>query len=661
MELLSLYEEVSGQKLNREKTALFFSKAVTEANRQIIKGILGVREIHHYEKYLGLPSLIGRGKKASFNYIKERVWRKLQGWEGKLLSQAGREVLIKAVIQAIPTYAMGCFKLPLGLCNEIEVMVRKFWWGQRGMKRKVHWIKWEEMTKAKMEGGMGFRDLALHNDSLLAKQAWRLLEDTNSLFYKVFKPRFFPNCTIMEAEESSRGSYAWKSILQGRDVIKRGACWRIGDGKKVKVWHHAWLPSKPPTRILSPILEGWEEATVDKLIKEDSRTWDDEVIDGLFAPVEANSIKSIPLSRFPTEDRLFWPWTQTGKYNCKSGYRFLKSEAEVSRAVEAQTEDRNFWRRIWDLGVHNKIKNFVWRACREAIPTKENLKRRHITENGRCERCLLEEETTLHALWSCSKIRSAWASSEWFGCQNVSPLNFKELLSWILKNHGNPELFVMVTWGLWHQRNQVRLNKACCPSDMIESQAKKKLEEFTATIPAKPAAIPRQTAKWRPPDARSFKINFDGAIFRQENRSGIGVAIRDHTGAVIASLAQSIAPAFLPIEIEAIAAARALEFGEEIGITEAVLEGDSEWIINSLKGGGNSVASVEPLLHDAKVFSSCYEKLLYSHCRRDGNRLAHSLARYSRNVSNYVVWMEGVPNPLFSVVQQDVANLASSF
>ncbi|KAL0014160.1 hypothetical protein SO802_001229 [Lithocarpus litseifolius] len=86
LEILSLYEEVLGQKLNREKTALFFSKAVTEANRQIIKGILGVREIHHYEKYLGLPSLTGRRKKASFNYLKERVWRKLQGWEGKLLS-----------------------------------------------------------------------------------------------------------------------------------------------------------------------------------------------------------------------------------------------------------------------------------------------------------------------------------------------------------------------------------------------------------------------------------------------------------------------------------------------------------------------------------------------------------------------------------------------
>ena len=127
MDLLSVYEDVSVQKINKDKTALFFGKSVTEANRQIIKGILGVREVQHYEKYLGLSSLTGKGKKASFNYIKERVWRKLQGWEGKLLSQARREVLIKAVIQAIPTYAMGCFKLPMGLWNEIEVMIRKFW------------------------------------------------------------------------------------------------------------------------------------------------------------------------------------------------------------------------------------------------------------------------------------------------------------------------------------------------------------------------------------------------------------------------------------------------------------------------------------------------------------------------------------------------------
>ena len=84
-------------------------------------------EILHYDKYLGLPSLVGKGKKESFNYIKEKVWRKLQEWEAKLLSQVGREVLLKAVVQAIVTNTMGCFKLLVSLCNEIEALIKRFW------------------------------------------------------------------------------------------------------------------------------------------------------------------------------------------------------------------------------------------------------------------------------------------------------------------------------------------------------------------------------------------------------------------------------------------------------------------------------------------------------------------------------------------------------
>ena len=103
-----------------------------EEIRNHVKIALGVPKIKQYEQYLGLPSLAGKNKKASFNFIKERVWRKIQGWKEKLLSQAGREILIKAVVEAIPTYTMSCFKLPVGLCTKIESFIRKFWWGQKG-------------------------------------------------------------------------------------------------------------------------------------------------------------------------------------------------------------------------------------------------------------------------------------------------------------------------------------------------------------------------------------------------------------------------------------------------------------------------------------------------------------------------------------------------
>ena len=138
LDILKQYEEVSGQQINRGKTQLFFSRNTETVMQEEIKNLLGVATTTNYEKYLGLPSFVGRGKKQSFGYIRERIWHKMQGWKERLLSQGGREVLIKAVLQAMPTYTMACFKLPKSLCKDIESLIRKFWWGYKGEAWKVH-------------------------------------------------------------------------------------------------------------------------------------------------------------------------------------------------------------------------------------------------------------------------------------------------------------------------------------------------------------------------------------------------------------------------------------------------------------------------------------------------------------------------------------------
>ena len=88
---------------------------------------LGVTKEALNDKYLGMPSDVGKSKTGTFKYLKDRVWKKVHGWLEKLLSVGGKEVLIKSVAQAIPTYIMGVFKLPASLCDDLTRLVRNFW------------------------------------------------------------------------------------------------------------------------------------------------------------------------------------------------------------------------------------------------------------------------------------------------------------------------------------------------------------------------------------------------------------------------------------------------------------------------------------------------------------------------------------------------------
>ena len=195
-----------------------------EERRQRIKELLGVKEVERFESYLGLPTLVGRAKYQTFSFLKDRVWKKIQGWKGKLLSRAGKEILIKAVAQSIPTYTMGVFQLPMKLCEELNAMCARFWWGQIDNERKIHWKKWSVLAQPKKEGGMGFIDLHSFNLAMLAKQGWRLLQQQESLVYKCFKAKYFPRGSFLEAMDVPNSSYVWKSLLAAQPILRKGGC-----------------------------------------------------------------------------------------------------------------------------------------------------------------------------------------------------------------------------------------------------------------------------------------------------------------------------------------------------------------------------------------------------------------------------------------------------
>ena len=144
-----------------------------------------------------------------------------------------------------------------------------------------------------------------------------------------------------------------------------------------------------------------------------------------------------------------------------------------------------------------------------------------------------------------------------------------------------------------------------------------------------------------PPPPNLFKINFDGAVFPEANWIGIGVVIRYCQGLVIASMSQQLPYLLTSLEVEAATATRALEFALEVGINQATLEGDSLLVIQALTDDSMSFVGFGSFIKDAMFFYKCFHCLNFPHTRREGNNLAHNLAKHSINVLDILVWIDG--------------------
>jgi len=144
--ILSIHEDASGQQINFQKSEIFFSRNVGAEAKVNISNNLQVNIAIGTGKYIGLPSMIGRSKKDMFKFIKDRVWRKINSWGGRSLSKVGKEVMIKFVLQSIPTYFMSIFLIPSSFGDEIEKMMNSFWWGNDGNRNKViKWLSWDKL------------------------------------------------------------------------------------------------------------------------------------------------------------------------------------------------------------------------------------------------------------------------------------------------------------------------------------------------------------------------------------------------------------------------------------------------------------------------------------------------------------------------------------
>jgi hypothetical protein len=290
--------------------------------------------------------------------------------------------MIKSVLQAIPSYVMSLFLLPSTLITTIERLMNSFWWGCGGSNNKgIHWMSWEKLSMHKSNGGMGFKDLTAFNLAMLGKQGWKFQTDTNSLVSRIFRARYFPRGSYLTASLGHNPSYVWRSILQARFIVRGGARWRIGSGAAIPILREPWLSDGGCIEGNYDVIHVTRNASDQILIDTAAKGWNVDVIQQVFSPEDTRRILDTPLIDQVTEDRLIWKVEKNGYYSVKSAYRLCVDVLTDSSHLRRE----GYWQGIWRLKVPPKVRNLVWRICRDVVPTRSRLQ----DKGGQCPRTVV--------------------------------------------------------------------------------------------------------------------------------------------------------------------------------------------------------------------------------------------------------------------------------
>lgn len=278
------------------------------------------------------------------------------------------------------------------------------------MNWKIHWMSWERMSTTKNKGGLGFWGFSNFNSALLGKHFWRLQTGEHTLMGKVFKSRYHPRGSFMDAKVGYMPSYAWRSIMSARVVIEKGGKWWIGNDETTKIWKDNWLPSLSTLRVQSQVNILHEDAVVSALIDQDTKQWKRDLIFSIFNTFKARQITSIPLSFRLPEDTFIWDGEKDGKYSVRSAYHLLGEERRKELPASSTTNDKP-WKVIWSINLPNRVNNFLWRTAKNILPTRGNLCKKGIKIDPVCPLCNLEPETSEHLFMRCNFAQVVWFSS----------------------------------------------------------------------------------------------------------------------------------------------------------------------------------------------------------------------------------------------------------
>ncbi|CAN1174466.1 Putative ribonuclease H protein At1g65750 [Linum perenne] len=395
--------------------------------------------------------------------------------------------------------------------------------------------------------------------------AWRVLTTPDALWAQLLKGLYFPRKDFIEATRSNRSSWIWSGIMEGKRALMQGLRKNIGDGQGTSITD-AWIPEAYPG-FVGQFTNTPSAVPVADFILNPQRIWNITKFRAVFPEHVVKQILLIPLGPVGFFDRLVWHFESSGNFTVQSCYKLLQN----NRSAGIQPLDsslRKLWKWLWQLDLPPKIKFFIWRACRNALPTRLGLHRRRCEISSLCVTCSTADESVEHILFHCPTSLSFWQQVM---PSVVCPAHHQSTRDWFasLASFISPAVATDIgftVWYLWKLRNEMLFQNQPPNLTALAIRRSHEIEQWKVIAHLHRSATTGSSSSNHlitslAPTTTSQWIVCDGAYLATIRKGAYGVIMYDAEGCLINGRASSF-PCAAPICAEASAIQTAIQLAQ---------------------------------------------------------------------------------------------------
>ncbi|OMP01064.1 reverse transcriptase [Corchorus capsularis] len=603
---LDFFCERSGQKVNVDKSKIWFSPTVSEESSCRITRNLDFRKTNNLGLYLGHP-----------------------------------------ILDAIVDYNMQVSHLPAATLEEVDRIQRNFVWGDGEENKKIHLVGWDRITRSKKRGGLNLRKAKLRNIALMAKLVWRAKKNPEDLWVKAINSKY----KLLELKKRvGSNSDVWTSMMKGVEVFRKGCRHVIKSGGSTNFWHDHWMDNHSLRSLISgPLMFGEEELMVKDCIGNDGE-WNLDKISFCFPLSISSKILSTAFCfQGEVSDSFCW-------YNSSNGQFSLSSAYDIAADFDHAPENPMFWKKLWSTHCHNRIKFFLWLLAHDKICTKSLLCHRNISPDLCCDLCPDSEEDAFHIMRNCVLATSIWNLCSSLPSNFFSQLNLFDWLSSNLSSsffsNGIPWniLFSYICWGLWKSRN-IRLfqGHVLTSSQVFNEYHIKAVEFFHIGLPAAKMVSSLVDVCWNPPPQGWFKLNSDGSSVGNPGSSGAGGIIRKDTGEWFVGYVRKIHCA-TSLQAEFWGLRDGLTLAVDHGISFLDIAVDAKNVISLLNDADIDTHPLGNIIYDCRKLMERIQNIKISHSFREANQAADAFANRGRMLDESFVVYNCIPDFVMNIL-----------